>query len=460
MMLGTEIVFVCKYVSICAAVLQSWLIWDRPIATYKRQACTKHGVKPSQHGIIHTHDREPMLLNAEPELGVSPIRLVVSRKLQGFEKLAPESRINYSKHVTIEHNAPVFIIGRIHHEDRDILGAGVDKVWQIRVENRQRKKDRKKARGKEHTPSRSHESNHESSRSVEASMKLPERHAPNNLGQEGHQPDHSHVKHSGSTYQPQSSSSPDYRPDEAAKDGDYSSHSSTVGRILAGKHGERQESHVSSDSHLAVSDTQVFQERFDSSLDSPTISNTVIHDQGLHSEGAEAYDTGNSTLLNSQQSPGSSICLTETPSDTPATGSHLTASQRRQILVQSLIAYVTSLLQTKTESRGDNVRVHTESSGNPPRGNAISSEADNQATESSFGSGQPIAPNRKKRHRQQSSEEGSDEENRSPSRESKGKQNEPQAPFACPYVKRYGSQASCNISSNGNKGWPNSARVK
>ncbi|KAF7540687.1 hypothetical protein G7054_g1143 [Neopestalotiopsis clavispora] len=90
---------------------------------------------------------QPMLLNDEPDLGVAPIRLVVNRDLQGVERLAPESRINYSKHVTIEHNSIVHIIGQIHQDDLDTLAAGVDDNWEKRIRDRN-KKDKKQERHK------------------------------------------------------------------------------------------------------------------------------------------------------------------------------------------------------------------------------------------------------------------------------------------------------------------------
>ncbi len=50
------------------------------------------------------------------------------------EKLAPESRVNYSKLVTVEHNVKVYFIGRIVAGDMDTVDSAVDqclngKVW-------------------------------------------------------------------------------------------------------------------------------------------------------------------------------------------------------------------------------------------------------------------------------------------------------------------------------------------
>lgn len=48
----------------------------------------------------------------------------------GSEKLAKESRINYAKLVTVEHNVRVFFIGRIVPEDWDNVLNAVDKCWE------------------------------------------------------------------------------------------------------------------------------------------------------------------------------------------------------------------------------------------------------------------------------------------------------------------------------------------
>ena len=45
------------------------------------------------------------------------------------EKLAKESRVNYSKLVTVEHNVKVFFIGHIISDDVTIISDAVDKCW-------------------------------------------------------------------------------------------------------------------------------------------------------------------------------------------------------------------------------------------------------------------------------------------------------------------------------------------
>ncbi|KAI1205861.1 uncharacterized protein F4807DRAFT_464323 [Annulohypoxylon truncatum] len=85
-----------------------------PILTYERRGCTKPGVNPKTHGIVYSVsgnsiEREPTRkLKGEPELGFPPI------KVDGYkndEPLPKESRVNYAKLITIEHNVKVFFIG-------------------------------------------------------------------------------------------------------------------------------------------------------------------------------------------------------------------------------------------------------------------------------------------------------------------------------------------------------------
>jgi len=75
---------------------------------------------------VYAPPEEPQLLRGEPALGFRPVRLELD--LQA-EKLAVESRVNYSKLVTIEHNVKVFFIGRIFAEDFRIVNDAVDKCW-------------------------------------------------------------------------------------------------------------------------------------------------------------------------------------------------------------------------------------------------------------------------------------------------------------------------------------------
>ncbi|GAW16820.1 hypothetical protein ANO14919_062590 [Xylariales sp. No.14919] len=97
-----------------------------PILTYDRRGCGKKGVRPSKHGIIYAAGSKPKLLKNEPELGFDPVPLEIYAE---GETLARESRVNYSKLVTIEHNVKVFFIGRIPYPYSDRVSRAVDKCW-------------------------------------------------------------------------------------------------------------------------------------------------------------------------------------------------------------------------------------------------------------------------------------------------------------------------------------------
>lgn len=101
-----------------------------PILTYERRACTKKGVKAHTHGIIYAAGGRPISARGEPTLGFRPVRLQFEL---ATEKLAPESRVNYSKLVGIEHNIPVLFIGRVHPDDVDTVGAAVDDCWNKKI---------------------------------------------------------------------------------------------------------------------------------------------------------------------------------------------------------------------------------------------------------------------------------------------------------------------------------------
>lgn len=55
------------------------------------------------------------------------------------EKLARESRVNYSKLVSVEHNFLVFFIGRVHRNDWQIVLDAVDYCWAQKSRQSQRR---------------------------------------------------------------------------------------------------------------------------------------------------------------------------------------------------------------------------------------------------------------------------------------------------------------------------------
>lgn len=111
----------------------------RPILTYDRRGCLKKGVRPNKHGIIYMAGHKPRLLKNEPELGFAPVALQVYAE---GETLAKESRVNYSKLVTIEHNVKVFFIGSIAQDDFDNVRYAVNECWNKKLHRSSRKSRR------------------------------------------------------------------------------------------------------------------------------------------------------------------------------------------------------------------------------------------------------------------------------------------------------------------------------
>ncbi|KAH7309472.1 hypothetical protein B0I35DRAFT_482245 [Stachybotrys elegans] len=107
-----------------------------PILTYGGKACKKHGVKPSKHGIIYQAGHKPKPLRDEPKLGFPPVCVQMH---EDSERLSRESRVNYSKLVTIEHNIRVFFIGRIVADDMDKVSEAVNSCWAAKIHRRKHK---------------------------------------------------------------------------------------------------------------------------------------------------------------------------------------------------------------------------------------------------------------------------------------------------------------------------------
>ncbi len=95
--------------------------------TYEHKACTKRGVKPLKHGIVYQVGKKPRMVDGEPDLGFYPVRVALNER---SEKLDKESRVNYAKLTTVEHNFPVLFIGRVITEDfTNIVSPAVDMCW-------------------------------------------------------------------------------------------------------------------------------------------------------------------------------------------------------------------------------------------------------------------------------------------------------------------------------------------
>ncbi|KAI0598153.1 hypothetical protein F4775DRAFT_601592 [Biscogniauxia sp. FL1348] len=107
-----------------------------PILTYDRRGCGKRGVKADKHGIIYSAKYKPKPLKGEPPLGFAPVALNLYAE---GEKLAKESRVNYSKLVTIEHNVKVYFIGSIIRSHFDIVQDAVNECWDKKMHRSSKK---------------------------------------------------------------------------------------------------------------------------------------------------------------------------------------------------------------------------------------------------------------------------------------------------------------------------------
>jgi hypothetical protein len=98
----------------------------RPILTYHRQGTTKPGVKREDHAVVYTGNKPPKEIEGEAELKLRPIRVIPKTPRDKLEK---ESRINYAKIYTVEHNVKVHFIGRVDPNDHHKLVADFDATW-------------------------------------------------------------------------------------------------------------------------------------------------------------------------------------------------------------------------------------------------------------------------------------------------------------------------------------------
>jgi len=103
------------------------------IRTYLEQGTGKFGVNKAEHAIIHTSPTPPAPLSGELQLraGEAPmqkeaIRIVPDR---AGDHLGPESRLDFGKVYTIEHNIKVRSSGRVHEQSRAPLGRLFWAVW-------------------------------------------------------------------------------------------------------------------------------------------------------------------------------------------------------------------------------------------------------------------------------------------------------------------------------------------
>jgi hypothetical protein len=84
------------------------------------------GINRDDHAIIYSGETAPRPLPGEPKFLKSPIRIIP--KAPG-EKVPKESRINYAKIYTVEHNVKVKFIGHIAPASKKILMSDFDATW-------------------------------------------------------------------------------------------------------------------------------------------------------------------------------------------------------------------------------------------------------------------------------------------------------------------------------------------
>ncbi|KAH7121765.1 hypothetical protein B0J13DRAFT_567235 [Dactylonectria estremocensis] len=106
------------------------------VLTYGRQGCKKRGTLPEKHGIICEKGRKARLLPGEPLLGFAPVKVETT---QEYERLAGESRVNYSKLYTVPHDWKVFFFGHVVASDYDIVADAVNQCWEEKIHRRRKR---------------------------------------------------------------------------------------------------------------------------------------------------------------------------------------------------------------------------------------------------------------------------------------------------------------------------------
>lgn len=83
-------------------------------------------MKPEDHAIVYTGDKPPKELQDEPRLHLRPIQV---KPKTPRDKLEVQSRINYAKIYTVEHNVKVQFIGEVARSSQNKFIADFDATW-------------------------------------------------------------------------------------------------------------------------------------------------------------------------------------------------------------------------------------------------------------------------------------------------------------------------------------------
>lgn len=114
----------CMFVSATPLV---WLYANdySPLLTYNHRGIVRPGIN-SDDAIIYSGKTAPKPLPGEPELLRSPIQIIPKSP---HDKLEIESRVNYAKIYTVEHNVKVRFIGHVAPASLKIFMRDFDDTW-------------------------------------------------------------------------------------------------------------------------------------------------------------------------------------------------------------------------------------------------------------------------------------------------------------------------------------------
>jgi hypothetical protein len=110
-------------------LLSLHLLRFSPILTYHGKGAAKGGLQYAGHSVIYTGDKPPEELPGESLHLLPPIQ-VIPKTVR--DKLVRESRINYAKIYTIEHNVKVVFIGQISIDSARQFIMDFDSVWEMK----------------------------------------------------------------------------------------------------------------------------------------------------------------------------------------------------------------------------------------------------------------------------------------------------------------------------------------
>ena len=108
--------------------MQALIQCHSPILTYGHQGALKGGASLDSHAMVYMSeegDKDPEPRPGE-HLTRDPIRVVPKTHR---DKLHADSRINYAKIYTVEHNVKVLFIGEVHKRSRGRFMTAFNDVW-------------------------------------------------------------------------------------------------------------------------------------------------------------------------------------------------------------------------------------------------------------------------------------------------------------------------------------------